>query len=980
MSRMAMGFFLMFLVHFSIAQETVRSREFLKEYVTYPFSDPDPVPADKKLYPYFRFDGFTDEGTVKKWKVVELENDFIKVQIMPEIGGKVWTAYDKVHQKYFLYNNEVVKFRDIAMRGPWVSGGIEANYGTIGHTPNSATSVDYLLKENSDGSQSCFVSTLDLLTRTRWVLEIKLEKDKAYFSTKSFWFNSTGNEQPYYTWMNAGIPASDDLTFLYPGTHYIGHDGKAHDWPIDEQGKDLSRYSNNDFGGSKSYHVTGAHSSYFGARWELADFGMIRYSNREDKLGKKIFLWAQSDQGKIWEDLLTDHSGQYVEIQSGRLFNQNVFNSSFTPFKQIGFLPYAAEKWTEYWYSFGDMEGFTHANLLGAYNIQIEESEVRFAFSPVKAVKDTLKIFNSAGEILAAELIDSKPLSTINHVLVCPNANQISYLELGGQRVDLQKDRKKSLSRPLKIAENYDAESAYGLYMQARDLYRFRDYLLAEQKLETALEKNDTYIPALVEMAKLKLYRMNYDAAFTYVKQALSIDTYDPEANYYYGLIADRLSLDYDAMDGFEVASLSPQFRNAAYTALSKLNLKKHNLIGSRDMAMKAMVQNSSNIEALRILYLLYRLENKQLGKEEIESKLVELNPLDHFIRFEQYFHNKDDAKKADFVSLIKSELAHETFLELGIWYASVGRLQESIGVLELAPKNAEILYWLAWLTKETPRSDAFFREAEKADLAYVFPFREESVKVLEWASNKESSWKPKYLLALIHDFRGNRKEAAALMGSERVDFAPYHVLQIRIQESATIEEKVAYAEQAIAIDPKEWRYQKILAALLSQQGKKEESVKVIQNTYKENNTNYVVGLELVKGLMKIDQYLDAERILNEIKVLPFEGATDARKYYRQTKMMLAYQALEEGEYSKALNKIEEIKLWPNNLGVGRPYPELINDKLENSLKQIVTQKMVTSGLKGNIPQEGLGKERIDEKSLIKEIKSLSFEADQRMF
>ena len=111
------------------------------------------------------------------------------------------------------------------MRGPWVSGGIEMNYGIIGHTPNSATPVDYLVKSNDDGSVSCFTSTLDLLTRTRWVVETKIEK--AYFTTRSYWENATNVEQPYYTWMNAGIPVGEDLQFLYSGSHSIAHEGTA---------------------------------------------------------------------------------------------------------------------------------------------------------------------------------------------------------------------------------------------------------------------------------------------------------------------------------------------------------------------------------------------------------------------------------------------------------------------------------------------------------------------------------------------------------------------------------------------------------------------------------------------------------------------------------------------------------------------------------------------------------------------------------
>ncbi|MEO6704472.1 MAG: DUF5107 domain-containing protein, partial [Ginsengibacter sp.] len=121
------------------SQNNSTIREYNKSLTTYPFSDPNPIPSFTNIYPYFRFDGFTDKSIQKEWKVVELENDFIKLTILPEVGGKIWSAIEKSSGKPFIYENHVVKFRDIAMRGPWTSGGIEANYGIIGHTPNCAT-------------------------------------------------------------------------------------------------------------------------------------------------------------------------------------------------------------------------------------------------------------------------------------------------------------------------------------------------------------------------------------------------------------------------------------------------------------------------------------------------------------------------------------------------------------------------------------------------------------------------------------------------------------------------------------------------------------------------------------------------------------------------------------------------------------------------------------------------------------------------
>ncbi len=144
---------------------------------TYPFSEPNPVPIltrDARLYPYHSFEGYSATSEPRDWKVVHLENDYIEVFVLPEVGGKVWGAVVKETGHEFIYRNEVMKFRNIALRGPWTSGGIEFNFGVIGHTPATATPVDYLLRENDDGSVSCFVGGMDLPSRTHWRVEIRL--------------------------------------------------------------------------------------------------------------------------------------------------------------------------------------------------------------------------------------------------------------------------------------------------------------------------------------------------------------------------------------------------------------------------------------------------------------------------------------------------------------------------------------------------------------------------------------------------------------------------------------------------------------------------------------------------------------------------------------------------------------------------------------------------------------------------------------
>ena len=101
---------------------------------------------------------------------------------------------------------------------------------------------------------------------------------------------------------------------------------------------------------------------------------MMHYSERDDKPGRKMFSWALSDQGDIWEELLTDNAGQYVELQSGRLFNQNMVTSVLTPYKQTGFAPYGTDMWTEYWFPYHGTEGAADVTLKGVVNLKGTES------------------------------------------------------------------------------------------------------------------------------------------------------------------------------------------------------------------------------------------------------------------------------------------------------------------------------------------------------------------------------------------------------------------------------------------------------------------------------------------------------------------------------------------------------------------------------------------------------------------------------
>lgn len=335
-----------------LSRGAARVSELALEMPTYGFSAPNPIPepetgVDRQLWPYFTFDGYTAVASPRSWTCVRLENDAIMVEVFPQIGGKIWGARDKQTGKDFLYRNRVVKFRNISTRGPWTSGGIEFNFGMLGHAPTASTPVDYAIRTNADGSASCFVGVLELITRTRWCVEIRLGASDRFFTTLTTWHNASGLPQPCYQWMNAAYPCGG--RYVFPGSARLEHDGTAAPWPRDVSGRDLSVYTNNAFGPSKSYHVVNGDTGFFGVWWEENRFGSMHEAARFDRLGRKLWIWSLARSGAIWEDLLTDADGQYVELQSGRYFNQPARGSHLTPFKFPSFPAGSTITFTERW-------------------------------------------------------------------------------------------------------------------------------------------------------------------------------------------------------------------------------------------------------------------------------------------------------------------------------------------------------------------------------------------------------------------------------------------------------------------------------------------------------------------------------------------------------------------------------------------------------------------------------------------------------
>lgn len=946
-----------FLLLFAIANlQPVASQQALvserKEVIrTYPFSDPNPVPpmvVNNKIarfYPYFMFDGYTTRSIDTAWNVIELENDYIKVKILPDVGGKVYGAIEKSTGKEFVYLNKVLKFRSIGIRGPWTSGGIEHNFGLdIGHAPWTSAPVDYAIIKDSDGSTSCVVGGLDLASRTQWRVKIRLPHDKAYFETSAILYNPTPLHHSYLSWENAAYKTADDLRFYFPGTHHIGHDGSASPWPIDEQGRDLSWYKNNNFGESKSYHVVGSSRNWFGGYYHDEQFGFGHWAPYADAAGKKLWIWALSRSGGIWKDLLTDTDPHYIEAQSGVKFNQaDIISGYHSPYKQLFLRPGYADTKTEYWFPVKGTEGMSDASRYGTLSAVKEGDQLTIRVQALETLSDSIRL--TLGEkTVFTDRLNLQPMELYTRkVPIKTSGNEPYEVVIGNKKLYFHSSGKEDLvDRPVLYPASAHPNDPYRLFLLGEDQYSMRKYDDAFNTYQACLKQDPSHIPAHTRIAELHYRRLEYDKAIQHIKTALAINTYEPAANYLYGIILKSRGELSKAAEAFSVAVRHLEFRSDAYAQLAGISLQQGAYEEAVQLAAKSLQYNAYNFTALQGQLSAYRKLGQVQHAQNLQNTLLEIDPLNHYARFEKYLMNMKEADLLTFRKSITNEFPQETILELAMEYVRNGMSADAIQVLQQAEKHAMAYYWLAYLHKEkAPElSRDFLKKATSLSPAFVFPFREESIPVLEWAMQQEGSWKHQYYLGLIYWHKGRTDKATEYFNQigEASDYAAFYIARALLIEKKNPEMSAASLKKAWQLDAGEWRTWHYYQQHLLKKNQLEELQAISYQAYKRFPQNPVVGMNYAKALTVVDRYDEALNVLKKLQILPQENAQEGHELYEEVLLGQAINRIKAKKYKEAIRLIDESRKWPENLGAGSPYEP--DTRLQDYLAAYCFEKM----------------------------------------
>ncbi len=366
------------------------------------------------------------------------------------------------------------------------------------------------------------------------------------------------------------------------------------------------------------------------------------------------------------------------------------------------------------------------------------------------------------------------------------------------------------------------------------------------------------------------------------------------------------------------------KYRSGAYCQLGEIYLMEGNPARALEFLQRSLDYDARNIKAQEVLSTAYRRLKEPQKAQDMLSRILAIDPLNHFARFEQYLLDPDAAKLDHFKSMIRNEIPHETYLEIAMHYVDLNLTDDALRVLDAAPEQATVRYWQAYLLRENSPEQSRERLGQATALSpyLVFPFREESIPVFEWAAHaRPGDWQAKYYLGLVY-WGLRRQDEALKMLSEcgsQPDYAPAYVCRAWLEQGASPDKALADFEKALAVDQKDWRNWHHLANYYVERGMHEKAMKMAIEASRRFPDEDLIKILLARTYLNNGKYRECYAVLENATILPFEGQRDVHDLYVQCQICLALEAMKKGRPEEALKRLEGSKEYPVRLGTGRP-------------------------------------------------------------
>lgn len=721
-----------------------------------------------KVYPVPFIDKVYDHKTDKSYDAAILENEFVKLVMLPEIGGRIFEAQDKTNNNYnFFYQQKVIKPALVGLAGPWISGGVEFNWPQH-HRPGTYLPADVYIEEEADGAKTIWMSEYDPMYRLKGMHGIRIRPNSALIELRGRLFNRTFLNHTFLWWANVAVEVHGDYqSFFPPDVHYVAdHAVRAQSsFPFAENDyygipyherpgrNDLRNYNNIPV--PTSYMVCDTKYDFFGGYDFKQGGGFIHVANHHISPGKKQWTWGSEDFGRAWDRELTDEGGPYFELMAG------VYTDNQPDFSYL--LPYETKTFSQFWWSYKKLGPVQNANKDLAIRFEIQQgNRLDLGVAASRNFKNLKFILLRGNEKQVFEnkaVSPENPWSDNTIQFKAGQENSISLIvvdEQGKEMIayhhrELSKERNRKLAFEPKKPNEIESVNELELIGEHLELYR-HPTRYPELYWQEAIKNDPKSHKSYIGLGRVELKNGKFAEAEKNFKTAIDIiTTYHPnpasgEAHYFCGLACSLQGKKNEAYGLFYKSTWNFEWRSAAYYQVAVLDCLKSDYETALEHLEASLDTNRQNNKAQILKAVILKNQGKKEAAKNVLAELFKIDALDQWANFEMATLSSN---YIDFIESSRNDA--QTIIDIAFDYAEAGFYHEAISVIELHHKNAIpecvvpnpmaksimtefVLAWLYEMSGAKMKAVEILKKTKLASCDYVFPSRIYEQVVLEWS------------------------------------------------------------------------------------------------------------------------------------------------------------------------------------------------------------------------------------------------------